>query len=315
MKDNLEKGISIIIPIFNEEKSILELYKNLKETLDAINKEYELIFIDDGSTDSSFALLEKLHKSDTKIKVIQFRNNFGKSAAIIAGFKEAKGLIIFTMDGDLQDDPKEIPYFLEEINKGYDLVSGWKVHRQDPLSKILPSRVFNFVTSFMTGVKLHDFNCGFKCYKREVIKEIKIYGELYRFIPVFAFWLGFKIGEIKVRHHHRKFGKSKYGIERIGRGFFDFLTVLFLTKYARRPLHFFGTSGMLSVFAGFSICTYLTFLWFTGYGPIGNRPLLLLGVFLILFGIQFISIGLIGELVINSLHKDEDMFVIKERLS
>jgi glycosyltransferase involved in cell wall biosynthesis len=307
-------NISVVIPLLNEEASLRELCSELKPALKTVSEDYEIIFIDDGSTDNSFLTLEHLHKIDPKIKVIQFRKNYGKSAALTVGFKEAKGTFVFTIDSDLQDDPKDIPVFLEELNRGYDLVSGWKVKRKDSLSKILASRLFNFMTSFMSGVRIHDFNCGFKCYKREVIENIKIYGELYRFIPVLAAWKGFKVGEIKIAHHPRRYGKSKFGLERFGRGLFDFLTILFLTKFAHRPLHFFGAAGLLLTISGLSICIYLTSLWFRGFRPIGNRPLLLLGVLLLISGIQFISIGLIGELITSKFHKEEEGYFIKERL-
>lgn len=311
--DNNNVDISVVIPVLNEEKNIEELSKQLKKPLDALRRSYELIFVDDGSTDNSFSILERLHKIDPKVKVIQFRKNYGKSAVFTAGFKEARGEFVFTIDGDLQDDPKEIPRFLEEIDKGYDLVSGWKIERKDSLSKIIPSKLFNLTTSLLTGVRLHDFNCGFKCYRKEVVKEIKIYGELYRYIPVLVAWRGFRVTEIKVAHRPREFGKSKFGIGRFTKGFLDFLTVTFLTKYARRPLHFFGITGSLLFTVGFLICSYLSFYWFTGH-RLGNRPLLLFGVLLILSGIQFISIGLVGEMITEKFYKDGDDFTIRSKL-
>jgi len=312
--NNSGVDISVVIPILNEGESILQLYEQLKESLDKIGKSYEVIFIDDGSTDNSFLVLEQLNKINAKIKAIQLRKNYGKSTALTVGFKEAKGAIVFTIDGDLQDDPKELPRFLEKINEGYDLVSGCKVNRKDSLSKVLSSKVFNFFTSLMSNVKIHDFNCGLKCYKKEAIEGIKIYGELYRYIPVLVANKGFKIGEIKVEHHPRKFGRSRFGIERFSHGFFDLLTVLFITKYTKKPLHFFGTCGFIISGTGFLICLHLSMLWLTGHRPIGNRPLLLLGVLLLIWGAQFISIGLVGELVTSSFHNDEDSYLIKKKI-
>jgi len=306
--------ISVVIPVLNEYATILELHRQLKESLDSTGKDYELIFIDDGSTDNSFLLLERLCSGDPKTKVVQFRGNFGKSAAYTEGFREARGAIIFTIDGDLQDDPKEIPRFLEEISKGYDLISGWKVRRHDPLSKVIASRIFNFVISLMSGIKIHDFNCGFKCYRSEVCKSFKIYGELYRLIPVLAAWKGFRVGELQVQHRPRISGKSKFGTQRLARGFFDFLTVLFLTRFARRPLHFFGTVGTLVSGAGFLICLYLSTLWVKGYRPIGNRPLLLLGVLMLILGIQFLSLGLIGEMITSKFPEEEDASIVRKRI-
>lgn len=289
--------LSLVIPLYDEEQSLRPLYARLSEILSDLDQSYEIIFIDDGSTDGSFAVLEELHEADDHVKVLGFRRNFGKSAALSAGFRQAVGEIIITMDADLQDDPEEIPHFLAAIAKGYDLVSGWKHPRQDPLSKKLPSWLFNWATRKLTGVRLHDFNCGFKAYRHEVVDEISIYGELYRYIAVLAHWRGFRVTEIKVRHHPRPFGRSKYGLSRFGRGFFDLITVFFLTQYTRRPLHLFGWLGMLSFSAGMVINFYLTILWFMGNRPIGNRPLLSLGVLLVVIGVQFVSFGLLAELI------------------
>lgn len=289
--------LSLVIPLYNEEQSLRPLHARLSEVLGDLSQSYEIIFIDDGSTDGSFAVLEELHEADEHVKALGFRRNFGKSAALSAGFRQAVGKVIITMDADLQDDPEEIPHFLAAIAEGYDLVSGWKHPRQDPLSKTLPSWLFNWATRTLTGVGLHDFNCGFKAYRHEVVDEISIYGELYRYIPVLAHWRGFKVTEIKVRHHSRPFGRSKYGLSRFGRGFFDLITVFFLTQYTRRPLHLFGWLGMVSFSAGMVINLYLTILWFMGHRPIGNRPLLTLGVLLVVIGVQFISFGLLAELI------------------
>ncbi|MGQ9625436.1 MAG: glycosyltransferase [Anaerolineae bacterium] len=295
MSDTLD--ISVVIPIYDEEESLRVLHARLSEVLGRLGRSYEIIFVDDGSTDGSFAVLEELHASDPHLKALGFRRNFGKSAALSAGFRQAVGEIVITLDADLQDDPEEIPRLLEVLEKGYDLVSGWKYPRRDPLSKTLPSQIFNWVTRTLTGVNLHDFNCGFKAYRRQVIDEISIYGELHRYIPVLAYWRGFRVTEVKVRHHPRPFGRSKYGFSRFARGFFDLITVFFLTQYLRRPLHLFGWLGVFSFGAGLLISLYMTALWFMGKGPIGTRPLFSLGVLLLIIGVQFISFGLLAELI------------------
>ncbi len=306
--------ISVVIPVLNEEENLAELVAILHEVLSGLGQDYEIIFIDDGSTDKSFAVLEKLHTQDARVKVVQFRRNFGKAAALSAGFDEAQGDVIITMDADLQDDPREIPRFLAEIEKGYDLVSGWKFPRRDPLTKTLPSQLFNFATRLTTGVRIHDFNCGFKAYRREVVAELQIYGELYRYIPAMAHQQGFRVGEIKVKHHPRRFGSSKYGLSRFARGFFDLITILFLMRYDRRPLHIFGWFGLLSFIGGLIINVYLTVLWFIGERPIGDRPLLMLGVLLVILGAQFISLGLIAEMVTRGFASHISQYSIRKKL-
>jgi glycosyltransferase involved in cell wall biosynthesis len=295
----MEQELSIIIPLYNEQDNLSELYQKLIKVLDSLNLSYEIIFVDDGSTDNSFNILKELYQRDPKVKVISFRKNFGKSAALAAGFDNTRGKIIITMDADLQDEPSEIPKLVEKIKEGYDLVSGWKYPRRDPLSKIIPSKIFNIFVSLFSGIKLHDLNCGFKAYRAQVIKEIDIYGELHRFLPVIAFQKGFKVTEIKVAHNPRKYGKSKFGPVRFIHGVLDFLTVMLLTKYTERPAHFFGGWGILSFILGFGICLYLTILWFLGQRPIGNRPLLFLGILLIIISIQLISLGLLGEIFVS----------------
>ncbi len=250
--------LSFVIPLKNEAESLNELYQRLVDVIERLAVRFELIFVDDGSTDDSLALLQALRGEDARVKIIQFQGNFGKAAALAAGFEHAAGRIVFTMDADLQDDPAEIPAFLKKLDEGYDLVSGWKRIRQDPLSKTLPSRLFNAVTARLTGVRLHDFNCGFKAYRREVLANTPIYGELHRYVPVLAAAKGFKVGEVVVRHHPRLHGRSKYGIERLTRGLFDLLTVLFLTRYLKRPLHFFGGIGLAVGGIGFLCLLYLT---------------------------------------------------------
>ncbi len=308
------KLISFVIPVLNEAGTIESLYSRLLEVVEKNNLSFEVIFIDDGSTDNSFHILKDIHNKDKRVKVIRFRRNFGKAAAISAGFEKAKGDIIITMDADLQDRPEEIPGFLKKIDEGYDLVSGWKKRRYDPLSKTLPSRIFNRVVSAITSLDLHDINCGFKAYRREVIEDLKLYGELHRFIPVLVNWQGFRVGEIEVEHSPRLYGESKYGSERLIKGFFDLFTVILLTKYSKRPLHFFATAGLLFSGIGFLILTYLSILWFLGFGPIGTRPLLTFGVLLMIFGVQIATTGLIGELMTRAFHKKGSEYSIKEIL-
>lgn len=292
-------SLSVIIPLYNESESLPELHQELQEALRPWADDYELIFVDDGSTDDSFAVLEKLHAEDPRVVALRFRRNQGKASALMAGFHQARGEILITLDADLQDDPGEIPRFLKKLEEGCDLISGWKVKRQDPLIRRILSRIFNRVTSRLTGVGLHDFNCGFKCYKRQVIREIKLHGELHRFIPALASWRGFRVGEMEVAHRPRKYGRSKYGTERIPRGFFDLLTVLMLTRYHLRPLHFFGALGAMLSLAGLVGMAYLSVGWFFGKW-IGNRPLLSLSILMMIIGIQFIFFGLLAEIIVYS---------------
>jgi glycosyltransferase involved in cell wall biosynthesis len=297
--------LSIVIPLYNEEENVEPLYDQLKAALEGVGRKYEIIIVDDGSTDGSFDVLKRLHRGEERLKVIRFRRNFGKAAALAAGFEAAEGEVVITMDGDLQDDPQEIPRFLQKLEEGFDLVSGWKKQRRDPFSKRWPSRVFNWTVSFLTGLRLHDLNCGFKAYRREVIQELqtRLYGGLHRYIPVLAYARGYRVGEITVAHRPRQRGHSKYGWERFLRGFLDLLTVILLTRYTTRPLHFFGGTGVLVFLAGLGINLYLTVLWFLHHRPIGTRPLLLLGVLLMLLGVQLISMGLLGEMVVRTYYE------------
>ncbi len=304
-------SISIVIPAYNEKDSLRELYEKIRQTVTQHNYKYEIIIIDDGSTDDSARVLRDLRQRDNRIKVIAFRKNYGKSAALSVGFEQAKGDIIISMDADLQDDPAEIPKLINEINKGKDMVSGWKKKRYDPITKTIPSRFFNFVTSKLTGIPLHDFNCGLKAYKKEVIKEINVYGELHRFIPALAHWQGYSIGEVVVQHHKRKYGKTKFGVGRFWRGFLDLITVLFTTRYMQKPLHFFGSWGLVFFLSGFMIDIYLVYLKFAEGMALSNRPLFLGGILLIIVGIQFISIGLIGEMITKS-RESKNEYAIKE---
>lgn len=294
--------ISVVIPVFNEEKSLKELYWRLVKVL---KKDFEIIFVDDGSTDNSAMKILEIKEKDPRVSLVSLRRNFGKSKALMAGFQKTKGEVVITLDADLQDAPEEIPSFLKKINEGYDLVVGWKKKRKDPFLTVFLSRIFNLFISFLTKIKIHDINCGFKAYKREVIENLDLYGDLYRFIPVLAASEGFRVAEIEVVHFPRKYGKSKYGISKFFRGFFDFFTILFLTKFKNRPLHFFGLVGGLLFLIGFLICGYLTILWFGGES-IGRRPLLILGILLVIVGIQFFSTGLLGELIVSSIFKKNE---------
>ncbi len=289
--------LSVIVPLYNEEESVKELQQQLRSTLGRMNVRYEILYVDDGSTDRSFQILRDLKRNDRHIRVIRFRRNFGKSAALAVGFEKALGNIVITMDADLQDDPSEIPSLRRRVEEGYDLVSGWKKIRRDPLSKKIPSRIFNAVTALLTGIKIHDFNCGLKAYRRDVVKTVKVYGELHRFIPVLAHWEGFRIGEMVVQHRARKYGKTKFGMGRFWKGFLDLLTALFTTRYLRRPLHLFGPIGMLLTLIGSAVDLWLIIEWYRGLTALGNRPLFIAGSLLIIIGIQFISIGLLGEMI------------------
>jgi len=289
-------NLSIIIPAYNEKDSLPKLLQQISKEIPPLNLEYEIIVIDDGSTDGTDEILRELNRNHQKLRAYIFRKNYGKSAALSEGFKQARGEKVITMDADLQDDPGEIPNLIEKLDEGFDLVSGWKKKRHDPITKKLPSRLFNFVTSLLSGISIHDFNCGLKAYRKEVLETIHIYGELHRFIPVLAHWQGFRVGEIPVQHHPRKFGRSKFGINRFFHGFLDLITVLFLTRYRTSPLHIFGMVGLLIFLAGFLIESYLTIIWFGGAG-IGTRPLFFLGILLIIVGAQFIVLGLLGEML------------------
>jgi glycosyltransferase involved in cell wall biosynthesis len=308
--------ISVVIPLFNEEESLPELSRRLESELQALtNGNYEVLFIDDGSTDNSFEVIKSINEKNHKFKCIRFRRNYGKSAALSVGFQKVRGIYVITMDADLQDDPAEISNLISKLKEGYDLVSGWKKIRYDPISKTLPSKFFNYVTSLTSGIRLHDFNCGLKGYRKEVVKSLHVYGEMHRYLPALAHWMGFKVTEIVVQHHPRKFGKSKFGMSRFVKGFLDLLTVLLTTKYFKRPLHFFGTTGSLLTFTGLVMNIYLTIEWFLGKTYLSNRPLALFGIALIIVGVQFISMGLIGEMITKIIiEKNKNNYGIKEVL-
>jgi len=303
--------LSIVIPFFNERESLPHLYERLKKTFEGWDVEF--VFVDDGSTDAGFSIIEDFAKTDNRVKGISFRRNFGKSAALSAGFKKAKGDIIVTLDADLQDNPEEVPKLLEKIEQGSDLVVGWKYPRLDPLSKRLPSKVINTITSFFTGLKIHDMNSGLKVMRREVVDEVQIYGELHRFFPSLAFMKGFKVDEVKVKHSERKFGSSKFGPKRFLSGIFDLTTVLFLGKFGKKPLHFFGLFGLLLIFIGLVINGYIAYLRFRYGGIMGRLPLLLLGILNMVVGVQFFSIGLVGELL-ASYYASSSRYSIKREI-
>jgi len=295
--------LSFIIPVYNEEESLEILYREIVANIG--HRNYEIIFIDDGSNDQSFDKMNQLSINDKNVKAIKFRNNFRKAAAIQAGFNVASGDIVFTMDADLQDNPIEIPRFIEKIEEGYDLVTGWKKKRHDPLGKRLPSKIFNKVTSMVFGLKLHDYNCGFKAYRKELVKELDIYGEMHRYIPALAHTKGFKVTEIPVEHRPREFGESKYGNERYIRGFLDLLTVKLVTGFTLSPLYLFGRIGIFFTVLGFLTGAYLTVMKYFFHQSLSDRPLLFLATLLIMIGLQFFSIGLLGELIVNQSRSNE----------
>jgi glycosyltransferase involved in cell wall biosynthesis len=288
--------LSVVVPVRNEERSVELLYDEIQAALDPLEREWEAVFVDDGSTDGSFAALTRLHARAANVRVVRLRRNFGKAAALAAGFRQSRGDVIATLDADGQDDPAELPRLLAKLDEGFDLVSGWKTKRRDPWRRRLLSRIFNAVTGRISGVRLHDMNSGLKAYRAEVVRGQPLYGELHRFIPVLAHYRGFRIAELPVNHRAREHGRSRYGLERYLRGFFDLITVTFMGRYRHRPLHLFGGLGLALGFAGFLICLYLTVLWFAGHA-IGHRPLLTLGVLLVVVGMQFLSLGLIGEMI------------------
>lgn len=307
--------ISVIIPLLNEEESLRELASRLESVLSTLASDaYEVLFIDDGSTDSSYQVLKEINAANPRFQAIRFRRNYGKSAALAVGFARAEGEIVITMDADLQDDPQELPALCAKLDEDFDLVSGWKKKRYDPWHKTMPSKLFNAVTSKMSGITLHDFNCGLKAYRREVVKSIQIYGDMHRYIPALAHWEGFRVAEIAVQHHPRKFGVSKFGAKRFVTGFLDLLTVVFTTKYIKRPLHLFGTIGALMLLIGLGIETTLTVEWFLGLTYFSNRPLVLFGILLIIVGVQLISMGLLGEMLVKNSSAGTAQYLIREEI-
>jgi glycosyltransferase involved in cell wall biosynthesis len=294
--------ISVVVPVHDEERSVEPLYDELRAALDPLNEAWEAVFVDDGSTDGSFAALTRLHSAAPNVRVVRLRRNFGKAAALAAGFRQSTGDKVVTIDADLQDDPAEIPRLLAKLDEGFDLVSGWKTQRRDPLRRRIPSKIFNGVVSRVSGVRLHDLNCGLKAYRAEVVRNLRIYGELHRFLPVLAHDRGYRVAELPVNHRPREHGKSRYGVERYVRGFLDFLTVWFMGRYRHRPLHLFGGLGLAMGAIGTALLVYLTVLKLSGEA-IGHRPLLTLGVLLVVVGLQFFSLGLLSELITS--HHEE----------
>jgi glycosyltransferase involved in cell wall biosynthesis len=292
-------GLTVVIPVYNEEESLRPLCERVDEVLGKLPLSSEILFVDDGSTDGSFSVIEALHGEYERVRAVRFQRNSRKAAALSAGFQAARGRLLLTMDADLQDDPDEIPRLLEALDSGLDLVSGWKRERHDPLSKTLPSRAWNRVTSLVSGIRLHDFNCGLKLYRREVAQDALpyLYGELYRYLPAIAHWAGYRVGEIPVQHHPRRFGVSKFGTKRLLNGFLDLLTVTFVVRFMTTPMHVFGSLGLLTSLVGAGVCGYITWLRLL-HGNIQNRhPLLMLGVLLVIVGIQFFSTGLVGDMI------------------
>jgi len=313
--------LSIIIPLLNEAGNLDLLHQKLTEALQPLNRPYEIIFINDGSVDGSAEILEALFQRDAAVQVIHFRQNFGKTAGLIAGFRHSRGQILITLDADLQDDPDEIPAMLNKLNEGYDMVAAWRYHRQDPIDKTWPSRVFNWGVSTFSGVHLHDFNCGFKVYRRAITERIPLYSDFHRFVPVLAAGQGFKVTELPVQHHPRHSGVSKYGAGRTIRGLMDFITVLFLLNYLRHPLRFFGLGGLAMFGLGSLIEGYLAFLWAlravgaAEIGPIGTRPLFTVGILAMILGIQLFSTGLLGEMLRYFSFKPEQEYAIEKILN
>ncbi|GAB1511940.1 glycosyltransferase family 2 protein [Actinophytocola sp. KF-1] len=309
-----EVQVSVLIPVKDEEATLATLVGQIEEAFTPLETEYEVIFVDDGSTDSSWDVMSRLAAENPRVRAIRFRRNFGKAAALAAAVDEARGERVVTMDADLQDDPAEVPRLLAELDDGADLVSGHKADRKDPLGKRIPSKFFNFMTNVMTGLKINDHNCGLKAARTEVYRRVPLYGELHRYIPALAHQTGYKVRELAVNHRPREHGKSKYGLERYVRGAIDLLTVMTITKYGRRPAHLFGGIGLLSAFLGFVTLAYLTVVKLFGGQAIGDRPLLMLGILLVILGVQLISIGLIAEIVLHrTANRREATDLIRER--
>lgn len=310
--------ISVVIPLYNEEESIPHLYEKLTEALEAYGKPYEVIIVDDGSTDGSYPLLRQIAEKDKRFKIVRLRRNFGQTAAFAAGFDHARGEVIITMDADLQNDPADIPKLMAKIEEGYDIVSGWRINRQDRfLDRKLPSMIANRLISNVTEVRLHDYGCSLKAYRAEVLREVRLYGELHRFIPALASQVGGAVTEVPVNHHPRRFGKSKYGISRTIRVILDLITVWFLGTYSTRPLHVFGTMGLVSAGIGVLLGLYLSFLKIVEGQNIGGRPLLLLAVLLVVVGVQLITMGLLAEMIIRTYHESQGkpIYVVREVLN
>lgn len=307
------KSLTVLVPLLNEEESLKPLVEAIYKAVSPLEIATEILFVDDGSKDKSLKIIKELKAQDNRIRCVSFRKNYGKSAALHIGFRESEGDVIITMDADLQDDPAEIPNLIAKLEEGFDMVSGWKKVRHDPFIKRHSSKFFNYMTKVMSGIDIHDFNCGLKAYRKDVVKNISVYGELHRYVPVLADWQGFSVSEIAVKHHLRKYGKTKFGISRFFKGFVDLITVIFTTRFITRPMHLFGFLGAFTFLAGFAISAWLS-IEKVFYGmALSNRPILFLGVLLIIVGIQFFSIGLIGEIMVHNSQPDKE-YSIKEIL-
>lgn len=309
--------LSIVIPVYNEEENIEPLYKELKFVLDGLGLDYEIIFVDDGSHDSSWRIIKGFSLNDPRVKGIKFRKNFGQTPAMMAGFHEAEGDVIITMDADRQNDPRDIPKLLTKLEEGYDIVSGWRRHRKDPfITRKLPSMIANWLISKVTGLHLHDYGCTLKAYRSEILKNIELYGQMHRFIPAVASIYGVEVAELEVNHRPRVAGKSKYGLSRTLKVLLDLIALKFLLSYSSRPLHIFGSMGLLSLFLGILSGLYLTYVKYIKYEPIGNRPLLFLTLLLILTGVQLIVLGLLGEMLTRTYHESSGkrIYSIKEKI-
>jgi glycosyltransferase involved in cell wall biosynthesis len=309
---NRQRLVSVIVPFFNEAESLPELARRIAECAGALPIAYEVVFVNDGSTDAGTQVVRGLCAGNRRLRLINFMRNFGKAAALSAGIAHSRGEIVITMDADLQDDPRELPRFLEQIDAGYDVVSGWKQVRHDPLSKTVPSKLFNFLVRKAFKLDLHDINCGYKAYTRTAAQALNLYGELHRFTPALLHGIGFSVKEIAVQHNPRQFGKSKYGAARFVKGLLDLVTVVLLTRYQARPLHFFGAAAMILGGLGFLILSYLTALWLLDLGPIGNRPLFFLGILLVMSATQLLGVGLIAELLQTSQLRESGKYCIRD---
>jgi glycosyltransferase involved in cell wall biosynthesis len=310
-KDSSHTAISVVIPLSNERPALEELYNRLAAVLVQIADEYEIIFVDDGSTDGSIEKIKEFRHANPSVRYIRFRRNFGKSAALAAGFRSARYRIIATLDADLQDMPEQLALLIDKLKEGCDLVSGWRYHRHDKLSKRIGSRIYNLATSLLTGVRLHDINCGLKCYRKEVLDEVMIYGERHRYIPVLASYRGFRLGEVKIEHARREHGRSHYGFERVFGGIFSLMTVILMTRYTNRPLHFFGFMGIFLGLIGTVIDTYLIIgrVFFNRW--LSNRPLLIIGTLFVIVGVQFILFGLLAEMIAFSYRRESDYSIVE----
>lgn len=308
--------VSVIVPAYEEAESLPELAEGIRAACSDADLSFRVWIVDDGSRDDTWTVVKSLHEEDPRFAGLQFQRNYGKSAALAVGFERAEGTYVVTMDADLQDDPAEIPALVDKLEEGgYDLVSGWKKDRKDPMTKTIPSRFFNWVTRLISGLPLHDFNCGLKVYRREVVKSVNVYGELHRYIPLLAKWTGYdRVAEKPVQHHPRKYGTTKFGMKRFIKGFLDLITVFFLTRFAVRPMHFFGALGTVSFGTGFVISLWLSIEKLVYGHALGDRPLLLLGLLLILFGAQMFTTGLLGEMIIQPRMEDTASYVVGERL-